>query len=120
MSAIFAEMSEWFKEHDWKSCVGLKLTGGSNPLLCAIKKHPSWVLFYFSNIEEDSRVGAVLREQNALPLLYLTLVSPHNSVNMRLRAKTGEYIRIFIAFYSCFYIIDLCASQRVLPPPEFF
>ena len=33
-------MSEWFKEHDWKSCVGLKLTGGSNPLLCATKKHP--------------------------------------------------------------------------------
>ena len=31
-------MSEWFKEHDWKSCVGLKLTGGSNPLLCATKK----------------------------------------------------------------------------------
>ena len=30
-----AEMSEWFKEHDWKSCVGLKPTGGSNPLLCA-------------------------------------------------------------------------------------
>lgn len=28
-------MSEWFKEHDWKSCVGLKPTGGSNPLLCA-------------------------------------------------------------------------------------
>ena len=33
-----AEMSEWFKEHDWKSCVGLKPTGGSNPLLCAIEK----------------------------------------------------------------------------------
>ena len=31
-------MSEWFKEHDWKSCVRLKRTGGSNPLLCAIKK----------------------------------------------------------------------------------
>ena len=35
-----AEMSEWFKEHDWKSCVRLKRTGGSNPLLCANKKHP--------------------------------------------------------------------------------
>ena len=34
---IFAEMSEWFKEHDWKSCVRLKRTGGSNPLLCAKK-----------------------------------------------------------------------------------
>ena len=34
----FAEMSEWFKEHDWKSCVRLKRTGGSNPLLCAKSK----------------------------------------------------------------------------------
>ena len=41
-------MSEWFKEHDWKSCVGLKLTGGSNPLLCARKEHPLWVLFFGS------------------------------------------------------------------------
>ena len=66
---IHAEMSEWFKEHDWKSCVGLKLTGGSNPLLCAIKKIGFYAyLFYCTpNIEEDSRVGAVLREQNALP-----------------------------------------------------
>ena len=31
-------MSEWFKEHDWKSCVRLKRTGGSNPLLCAKQK----------------------------------------------------------------------------------
>ncbi len=31
-------MSEWFKEHDWQSCVGLKPTGGSNPLLCAKKR----------------------------------------------------------------------------------
>lgn len=31
-------MSEWFKEHDWKSCVRLKRTGGSNPLLCAKKQ----------------------------------------------------------------------------------
>ena len=37
MNAYYAEMSEWFKEHDWKSCVGLKPTGGSNPLLCAKK-----------------------------------------------------------------------------------
>ena len=39
-------MSEWFKEHDWKSCVGLKLTGGSNPLLCARKKHPELGAFF--------------------------------------------------------------------------
>ena len=64
-------MSEWFKEHDWKSCVGLKLTGGSNPLLCAIKKRyvkRTYLFFIVTRkLEEDSRVGGVLREQNGLP-----------------------------------------------------
>ena len=45
-------MSEWFKEHDWKSCVGLKLTGGSNPLLCATKKAPL-VGAFFSWCKEE-------------------------------------------------------------------
>ena len=27
----FRGVSEWFKEHAWKACVGLKLTEGSNP-----------------------------------------------------------------------------------------
>ncbi len=31
-------MSEWFKEHDWKSCDGGESSGGSNPLLCAKAK----------------------------------------------------------------------------------
>ena len=35
-----AEMSEWFKEHDWKSCDGGDSSGGSNPLLCATQKSP--------------------------------------------------------------------------------
>ena len=39
-------MSEWFKEHDWKSCVGQKLTGGSNPLLCANKNAPKQGAFF--------------------------------------------------------------------------
>ena len=64
-------MSEWFKEHDWKSCVRLKRTGGSNPLLCAKQKHAHHGVFFClvggTRIEEDSRVGAVLWEQNALP-----------------------------------------------------
>ncbi len=43
----YAEMSEWFKEHDWKSCVRLKRTGGSNPLLCAKKRDmPSGVSLF--------------------------------------------------------------------------
>ena len=65
-----AEMSEWFKEHDWKSCVRLKRTGGSNPLLCATKKgRIVSFLFLWDNdvFEEDLRVGGVLREQNGLP-----------------------------------------------------
>ena len=47
-------MSEWFKEHDWKSCVGLKLTGGSNPLLCANKNTPFEVCFF---IEAEMRLS---------------------------------------------------------------
>ena len=65
-----AEMSEWFKEHDWKSCDWENWSGGSNPLLCAKQQNtPLGVFFCFvvSSFEEDSRVGAVLREQNALP-----------------------------------------------------
>ena len=71
-------MSEWFKEHDWKSCVRLKRTGGSNPLLCANKKEickKAYLFFFTTNIEEDSRVGAVLREQNALP--HISSISIH-------------------------------------------
>ena len=68
---IFAELSEWFKEHDWKSCVRLKRTGGSNPLLCANKTRDTQIgypLFCFTpNLEEDSRVGDVYREVNGLP-----------------------------------------------------
>ena len=51
-----AEMSEWFKEHDWKSCVRLKRTGGSNPLLCANKKHPLLRVF-FCCIRTENRRG---------------------------------------------------------------
>ena len=37
MTLSFAELSERLKEHDWKSCVGQKLTGSSNLPLCASK-----------------------------------------------------------------------------------
>ena len=63
----------------WKSCVRLKRTGGSNPLLCAKKYGYTFVYPYFfcmPNLEEDLRVGAVLREQNALPqFVYLSTIS---------------------------------------------
>ena len=63
-------MSEWFKEHDWKSCVG-----GSSPqvqiLFSAPRKNRDAVCVsifsYKPKKEQDLRVGAVLREQNALP-----------------------------------------------------
>ena len=32
------EMSEWFKEHAWKVCIGLKPIAGSNPALSANRK----------------------------------------------------------------------------------
>ena len=49
---------------------GWKLTAGSNPVLCANEKgyaHAYPFSFCIPNIEQDLRVGAVLREQNALP-----------------------------------------------------
>ena len=51
---------------------GWKLTAGSNPVLCAKRKRDMLVislfrLVVFLKIEQDLRVGAVLREQNALP-----------------------------------------------------
>ncbi|MBQ8430238.1 MAG: hypothetical protein IJX30_09155, partial [Clostridia bacterium] len=43
---------------------------GSNPFLCATKRDiPLGIsLFVYSDLERDLRVGAVLREQNALPI----------------------------------------------------
>ena len=34
------ELSEWLKEHDWKSCNGQKPFGGSNPPLSARNAPP--------------------------------------------------------------------------------
>ena len=49
---------------------GWKLTAGSNPVLCANKKGNGFAvsfLFIYRFLEQDLRVGAILREQNALP-----------------------------------------------------
>ena len=67
---INAEMSEWFKEHDWKSC-----DAGTYPEVQILFSAPTtrtplpWGVFLWClpNLEEDLRVGAVLREHNALP-----------------------------------------------------
>ena len=55
-------MSEWFKEHDWKSCVRLKRTGGSNPLLCATKRTPLRVRFL-----SDRHLKTLRKKTKALP-----------------------------------------------------
>ena len=39
-------MSEWFKEHDWKSCDGGESSAGSNPVLCAMRMPPLGAFFH--------------------------------------------------------------------------
>jgi len=58
-------MSEWFKEHAWKVCIGLKLIEGSNPSFSAIQMlfvpdewHFSFsevAKFYLSNQSESEK-----------------------------------------------------------------
>ena len=40
-------MSEWFKEHAWKVCIGLKLIAGSNPALSAEKSNHKVAFLFF-------------------------------------------------------------------------
>ena len=72
----FAEMSEWFKEHDWKSCVGLKLTGGSNPLLCAKQKNtPDGGFFCFVVYEIPFRGISYINKRTPSGVLFLCFVT---------------------------------------------
>lgn len=48
-------MSERPKEHDWKSCVRVHRTEGSNPSLCAKKSTPERVCFFAHKRERDSK-----------------------------------------------------------------
>ena len=91
-------MSEWFKEHDWKSCVRLKRTGGSNPLLCANKKEicqKAYLFFVLLRIQKRIRGWeAFCESKNGLLLLvYLTI---HTTANWTIdncpsgRAAKGE------------------------------
>ena len=126
-------MSEWFKEHDWKSCVRLKRTGGSNPLLCAIKKRYTAGISLFCRLrcfEEDSRVGAILREQNALPcatwsLHYLMAKDDVDNVGAG-RAAKGEnpllcakkstsFDKKLVDFYSSRKACHIITACRVCP-----
>ena len=65
----YAEMVEWSIAAVLKT-VEARVSGGSNPSLRAKTRAmvmPSPVFFLYRIIERDSRVGAVLWEQNALP-----------------------------------------------------
>ena len=111
-------MSEWFKEHDWKSCVRLKRTGGSNPLLCANKKkeHQHGVLFLFfegrvCRISELSEVHA----SNVRKRLFIS--SPSSSAERRFVAQR-QYIfsalsARFLAFFLC-NILESLAFHRII------
>ena len=48
----FGQVAEWSKAHDWKSCVPLKGTKGSNPFLSAIYERNALAAFFFVNDEE--------------------------------------------------------------------
>ena len=54
----------WSKAHDWKSCVDLNSTGGSNPPLSARKGHPIGCPFCFVS------VGSALSGNRGIPEKY--------------------------------------------------
>ena len=83
-----AEMSEWFKEHDWKSCDGGDSSGGSNPLLCATQSHPLGVVFLWCR-EEAGRNDAGSREAQSAEAL------PRGS--LWVSAKSSNMIEIMLS-----------------------
>ena len=59
-------MSEWFKEHDWKSCDGGDSSGGSNPLLCASKRERERRSFFHA----EKRGGEIFRKPSRRMILF--------------------------------------------------
>ena len=74
-------MSEWFKEHDWKSCDGGDSSGGSNPLLCATERRALSPLFFVAQrrgrkkiriigeFARDTRRGNIWRIRRVIPCI---------------------------------------------------
>ena len=60
-------MSEWFKEHAWKVCIGLKLIAGSNPALSAEKSNRVVAFFVFTNQPPLHHLSIALPTQQRLP-----------------------------------------------------
>ena len=100
-------MSEWFKEHDWKSCDGGDSSGGSNPLLCATRSPPFGGLFAWRREEverpSDSRRfargggGSAERERsgNHFPPTKLSRRSRRkSSESQHESAPTGRFFRV--------------------------
>lgn len=114
-------MSEWFKEHDWKSCVGLKPTGGSNPLLCAKKRQNISIFCLFLYlIGWQGNEGKVYLADDKRP--YLTDLSIFTLIVLIGRIlKRDIFTAIFLK--SCFFWgggfylgLHICCAQT--PPFE--
>ena len=83
-------MSEWFKEHDWKSCDGGDSSGGSNPLLCASKKPALRGLFCCAEKEfETSGIPRRSREEAAQHGAMRPAAAP--SADDAFKAHAAEY-----------------------------
>ena len=104
-SLIYAEMSEWCKEHDWKSCVGLKPTGGSNPLLCASFQagfYPSFFMLFFAVFTYTTilefRKKRELCRFLSLKLVHDMHINVHNHIARGVPDKLLTHRRIDAAF----------------------
>ena len=106
-------MSEWFKEHDWKSCVRLKRTGGSNPLLCAKQKNTlSGVFFVLSKRVRRGFEGGAANgsEYFALRNLDTRLFLAKQTIDNCLAGRAAKAQILFSApnkrtrFRACFFL----------------
>ena len=121
-----AEMSEWFKEHDWKSCVRLKRTGGSNPLLCAKQKNTlSGVFFVLSKRVRRGFEGGAANgsEHFALHNLDTRLFLAKQTIDNCLAGRAAKAQILFSApnkrtrFRACFLF---CLNRITHPKVCFF
>ena len=92
---VFAEMSEWFKEHDWKSCDGGDSSGGSNPLLCAMKTRLLAGFFVAQRREMRKSVftevrAPDMRKKCLLAIAFFAMAHKHEVRSRRRRSAAQE------------------------------
>ena len=92
---VFAEMSEWFKEHDWKSCDGGDSSGGSNPLLCAMKTRLLAGFFVAQRREMRKSVftevrAPDMRKKCLLAIAFFAMAHKHEVRSRRRRSAAHE------------------------------